>query len=299
MPVALIVLIGLGVTSLAVAAYTYLSERSRRNIVARATGSAGSVADPLSMSRSRVPAWVTHVAAIVPDRWAANTKTETQLVQAGYDEPTAPLVFAAIRIVALIGLPLLIGFVIPQATFGNYVFYLAATAIVAAILPVLFLIRAVRQRQEGIRRSLPDALDLLVVCIEAGISLDAAILRVAKDLGTAHPVLAGELYIVNRKTNVGMPRADALHGLWTRTGVEEVRILITHIVQGEKWGTSSGRVLRTYAETLRRQRRQAAEKKAATAPVKMLLPLGVFIFPALLLVVLGPVILNVITLFKP
>ena len=149
-----------------------------------------------------------------------------------------------------------------------------------------------------IRRSLPDALDLLVVCIEAGVSLDAAILRVAKDLGAVHPELAEELLIVNQRVNVGMPRAEALQGLWARTGVEEVRALITHIVQGEKWGTSSGRVLRTYAETLRRRRRQAAEKNAATAPVKMLVPLGLFIFPALLLVILGPVALNVMTLFK-
>ena len=237
------------------------------------------------------------LAAFIPSAWTNNAKTETALVQAGYDSATAPLTYAAIRVTTLIAMPVMILLVAPTSTFARVVLYVACAAIVGAILPIWYLLRAVRLRQETIRRSLPDTLDLLVVCIEAGISLDAAILRVARELGSVHPQLASELIIVNRKTNAGMSREDALRGLWTRTGVHEIRTLVSHIIQGEKWGTSSGRVLRVYAETLRRARRQAAEKKAATLPVKMLLPLGLFIFPSIFIVILGPVAMNVMKLF--
>lgn len=301
MPIALIALICLSVASLTVAAYAYLGERARREIVSRAAGAADTAVAgrPLLVRQpSRWDTLIQRSAVVVPEGWATNAKTEHQLVQAGYDGPMAPLAYGVIRVALLIALPLLVGLVAPKTSFNNLILCVAAAGIFAMLLPMWYLTRAVRLRQERLRRSLPDALDLLVVCIEAGISLDAALLRVAKDLGTAHPELAAELLVVNQKTNAGMTRADALRGLWTRTGVEEVRTLVTHVVQGERWGTSIGKVLRVYAETLRRQRRQAAEKKAATAPVKMLLPLGVFIFPALLLVIMGPIMLNVMTLFR-
>jgi tight adherence protein C len=165
-------------------------------------------------------------------------------------------------------------------------------------LPVWYVNRKVFLRQERIRRSVPDALDLLVVCIEAGVSLDAAILRVARELTNVHPELSGELMVVNRKSNAGVPREQALRGLWDRTGVEEVRALVSTMIQSEKWGTSIGTVLQVYAETLRRKRRQAVEKKAATIPVKMLFPLILFILPALFAVVMGPAIIQIPKLFK-
>jgi tight adherence protein C len=107
-----------------------------------------------------------------------------------------------------------------------------------------------------------------------------------------------ELMLVNRKINAGVTREDALHGLWDRTGVEEVRSVVASLVQSEKWGSSSARVLRVSSETLRRKRRQTAEKKAATAPLKMIVPLAVFIFPALFVVILGPAVLNIMATFR-
>jgi len=299
-PLALAALVFLGITSLGAAAYVYLLERSRRGIVDRTS------APPQSASYGRLfgsgaeiarQSFSHTLAAFVPAAWASSAKTETALVQAGYDSATAPLTYAAIRVALLVGSPVMVLLFAPKPTFARVVMYVACAAIVGAVLPAWYLVRAVRLRQETIRRSLPDTLDLLVVCIEAGISLDAAILRVAKELSSVHPELAAELVIVNRKTNAGMSREDALRGLWTRTGVHEIRTLVSHIIQGEKWGTSSGRVLRVYAETLRRMRRQAAEKKAATLPVKMLLPLGLFIFPSIFIVILGPVAMNVMKLF--
>lgn len=300
MPLALAAFVFLGVASLGAAAYVYLLDRARRGMVDRTSAPAPSTsygrlfasgAGTSRRSLSRI------VAEFVPEAWASSEKTETALVQAGYDSATAPLTYAAIRVVMLVGIPVLVLLVAPKTTFARVGMYVVCSAIVAALLPMWYLVRAVRLRQQTIRRSLPDTLDLLVVCIEAGISLDAAILRVAKELGNVHPELAAELIIVNRKTNAGMPREDALRGLWTRTGVHEIRTLVSHIIQGEKWGTSSGRVLRVYSETLRRTRRQAAEKMAATLPVKMLLPLGLFIFPSIFIVILGPVAMSVMKMF--
>ena len=157
--------------------------------------------------------------------------------------------------------------------------------------------RLIRQRQERIRRSVPDALDLMVVCVEAGVSLDAAILRVSREIRLAHTDLAHELAVVNRKTNAGIPRDGALRGLWQRTGVEELRTLVSSMIQSEKWGTSIATVLRVAAETLRRKRRQTAEKKAKQAPLKMTFPLVLFILPALFIVIMGPALVQVINEF--
>jgi tight adherence protein C len=113
-----------------------------------------------------------------------------------------------------------------------------------------------------------------------------------------HPELANELMLVNRRVNAGMPREQALHGMWERTGVSELRALVANMIQSERWGTSIATVLRVYAETLRRKRKQMAEKAAATAPVKMLFPLTVFIFPALLVVILGPGAIKILETFR-
>lgn len=299
MPIALVALILLGVASLATGAYVIAVEHGRREIVGRTSEPdvAARAVSPISASPGLAERIARRMAAALPGLMSPSEKTEEALVQAGFDSPTAPLMYSGARLAIAVALPLAVITVVPKANFNAVIVDGAAALVVAIILPVWYLARKVRLRQERIRRSLPDALDLLVVCIEAGISLDAAVLRVARDLSGVHPELADELLIVNRKTNIGMPRADALRGLWTRTGVQEIRALVSHIIQGEKWGTSSGKVLRVYAETLRRQRRQTAEKKAATAPVKMLIPLAIFIFPALLLVILGPVVMNVKTLF--
>jgi tight adherence protein C len=299
MPITLIGLILLIVASLAAAAYVLTLEHGRRQIVDRTSEPAVASAPITRIGHApnigeRFVRWL---AVTAPGAMSSTGKTEQQLIQAGYDSPMAPLVYSSVRLVLIVGLPILVGLAVATTQLNIVLIDVAGAVVVAALLPMWFLARKVRVRQDRIRRALPDALDLLVVCIEAGISLDAAVLRVAKDLGSVHPDLAAELLIVNRKTNIGMARADALRGLWTRTGVQEIRAMVSHIIQGERWGTSSGKVLRVYAETLRRQRRQAAEKKAATAPVKMLVPLGIFIFPALLLVILGPVIMNVKTLF--
>jgi tight adherence protein C len=213
------------------------------------------------------------------------------------ESPAAVGVYNVLRAISLVSFPVIGWFLAPFDRPGVSVFLLGTAFYLGYILPIAMLERLVRQRQERIRRAVPDTLDLLVVCVEAGISLDAAILRVARDTRILYPDLAFELTVANRVTNAGIPREEALRGLWERTGVQEIRSLVSSLIQSEKWGTSIGTVLRVQSDTLRRQRRQRAEKRAKTAPVKMVFPLMFFILPALFAVTLGPAVVAIIREF--
>lgn len=296
MEILLGVMVFAAVGGLAVAVYVLVNERSRLDVVERTLGAAPESDIRRRIRRdetSQVSPMQARFLKAAPAFWADDAKTLEKLVQAGYDGPSAPLIYSFARVVSTGGLPLLVLLLGPKNSFFQVVMTVIGAVLIGFILPVYYLTRAVRVRQQKIRRSLPDTLDLLVVCVEAGISLDAAILRVAKELVAVHPELAGELMVVNRRTNAGVTREEALRGLWERTGVEEVRTLIASLIQSEKWGSSSSRVLRVSAETLRRKRRQSAERRAATAPVKMVIPLGLLIFPAMFIVILGPAVLNI------
>lgn len=299
LPVSLILLTVLAVGALAVAVYSLLVWRYRSEVIGRAAAGAveGSTIS-IDLRDSRRGGLGARLQSLVPASWGDDEAARIKLVRAGYDGPTAPLTYVTTRVIVLVMLPLAVA---PFAIGGNptMAILLIGWALIAGwALPIWYVNRKVYLRQERIRRSVPDALDLLVVCIEAGVSLDAAILRVSRELSNVHPELSTELLVVNRKSNAGVPREQALRGLWDRTGVEEVRALVSTMIQSEKWGTSIGTVLQVYAETLRRKRRQAVEKKAATIPVKMLFPLILFILPALFAVVMGPAVIQIPKLFK-
>ena len=296
MTLALLFLIALGVTSLGVAAYTFVVDRRRQALLQRALG----VTDAEVSRRSALLG-----AAKKKERRASvlkqlptgleNSKFTQKLTFAGYDGAVAPAVFAAARLATLVVLPTTIALVMVSAPLPLLLIMVPGAALIAWILPIAVLERLVRARQDRIRHGLPDALDLLVVCVEAGISLDAAILRVAKELSFTYGDLSRELLVVNRKTNAGVTREEAIRGLWSRTGVEDLRTLSTSLIQTEKWGTSITKVLRVAAVTLRRKRRQHAEKRVALAPVKMTFPLVTMILPALFIIILGPAVLQVIS----
>ncbi|MGK2962504.1 MAG: type II secretion system F family protein [Gemmatimonadaceae bacterium] len=300
--VVLFILIILSVAAFAVALWLQLREASRREAVDRALGGASATADIRRAVRKGLGQDQDDLRARMlkkaPSIWAQNQTIQERLIKAGYDGPIAPLGYSMIRVIVLLALPLLAFFFLAQTSFARLLVGVLAAGFFGLLLPPFVLLRLEGRRQEKIRRSLPDALDLLVVCVEAGISLDAAILRVAKDLMYVHPELAKELMVVSRKTNAGMTREDALRGLWDRTGVEEVRALVASLVQSEKWGSSSARVLRVSAETLRRKRRHAAERRAATAPLKMIIPMALFIFPALFVVIMGPAVIQIVSQFQ-
>ena len=296
MTLALLFLIALGVTSLGVAAYTFVVDRRRQALVDRALG----VTDAEVSRRSALLG-----AAKRKERRASvlkqipvgleSSKFAQKLIYAGHDGPVGPAVFAAARLATLVLLPTAVGLTLVRAPLPLLTVVVLGTALIAWILPLAVLERLVRARQDRIRHGLPDALDLLVVCVEAGISLDAAILRVARELSFTYPDLSQELLVVNRKTNAGVTREEAIRGLWSRTGVEDLRSLSTSLIQTEKWGTSITKVLRVAAMTLRRKRRQHAEKRVALAPVKMTFPLVTMILPALFIIILGPAVLEVIS----
>lgn len=297
--VALLIVVIVG--GVAVAAWIQVQEASRRDVVERTLGTSATT-EARRAIRKGLPDDQDSLRARMlrkaPSVWSTGQTVQSRLVQAGYDNPSAPLAYSMARVLTLVVVPLGVLLLIPKGSFMQVVVAVASAALFGVMLPPFVLLRLVSRRQDRIRRSLPDCLDLLVVCVEAGISLDAAVLRVARDLAYVHPALAGELMVVSRKTNAGMTREEALRGLWDRTGVEEVRTLVASLVQSEKWGSSSSRVLRVSAETLRRKRRHAAEKKAATAPLKMIVPMAIFIFPALFVVILGPAVVQIISGFK-
>lgn len=296
MTIALLFLIALGVTSLGVAAYTFVVDRRRQALVERALG----VTDAEVSRRSAllgVAKKKQRRASVLKQLPSGleNSKFTQKLIFAGYDGAMAPSVFAATRLVTLILIPTAVGLAMVTAPLALLMVLVPGAALIAWILPIAVLERLVRARQDRIRHGLPDALDLLVVCVEAGISLDAAILRVAKELSFTYADLSRELLVVNRKTNAGVTREEAIRGLWSRTGVEDLRSLSTSLIQTEKWGTSITKVLRVAAVTLRRKRRQHAEKRVALAPVKMTFPLVTMILPALFIIILGPAVLQVIS----
>ena len=296
MTLALVFLIGLGVTSLAVATYTYVIDRRRQALVERALGATNAEATRRSalLRATRKKERRVSVLKQIPTG-LEHSKYAQKLLYAGYDSATAPAVFAVTRLVTLIVLPTAVALTLVNAPMALLLVLVPGTALIAYVLPIAVLERLSRARQDRIRHGLPDALDLLVVCVEAGISLDAAILRVAKELSFSYPDLSSELLVVTRKTNAGITREEAIRGLWGRTGVDDLRSLSTSLIQTEKWGTSITKVLRVAAATLRRKRRQHAEKRVALAPVKMTFPLVTMILPALFIIILGPAVLQVIS----
>jgi tight adherence protein C len=223
-------------------------------------------------------------------------KLQRRLVAAGYRRNEAIAIFFGIRIgVALLMFAL---FAMPIIVRPNLLLALGACG-VGYILPGMILARKAKRRQHVIQLGLPDALDLLVVSVEAGLGLDQAIQRVGDELRFAHPDLADELSLVNIELRAGKPRAEALRNLGERTDVDDVISLVTMLVQTDKFGTSVAQSLRVHSDTLRTKRRQRAEEAAAKTGVKMVFPLVFCIFPAIWVVTIGPAAIKFVEVLLP
>jgi tight adherence protein C len=166
-------------------------------------------------------------------------------------------------------------------------------------IPRFLLKKKLKERQRRIRIGLPDGLDLTVICVEAGLSLDQAMMRVGEDLRTAHPELSAEFHLFNLETRAGKPRAEALRNLAERTGVDDIRSLVGTLIQTDRFGTSVAQALRVHSDSLRTERRQRAEEQAAKTTVKMIIPLVLFVMPSLLVVTVGPAIIQLLHIFMP
>ena len=224
--------------------------------------------------------------------------TRRLLITAGYRNGKAPVFYtgaklilavAAVVLVAMIPVKML-GF--PSAT--NLIFYYLLAATCGYYAPSVWLRRAIANRQDNLQRAIPDALDLMVVCVEAGLGLDQAIARVGEDVNQAHPALGDELNILSLELRTGIQRQEALRNLAHRTNLDEVRNLVALLVQTDRFGTSIAQALRVHADSMRTTRKLKAEELAAKLPVKLLLPLIFFIFPSMFIVTVGPACIKMV-----
>lgn len=223
-------------------------------------------------------------------------KLQQRLIVAGFRNSEAIVVFFGIRIgVALTAFALLATPVIRQPN----LFVALSVCMVGYVVPGMVLARLAKRRQHRIRLGLPDALDLLVVSVEAGLGLDQAIQRVGHELAFAHPDLCSELRLINLEMRAGTARAEALHNLAERTGVDDVQSLVAMLVQTDKFGTSVSQSLRVHSETVRTKRRQRAEEAAAKTGVKLVFPLVFCIFPSIWVVTIGPAAIKFIQVIGP
>jgi tight adherence protein C len=235
------------------------------------------------------------LASFVPRSPKEMGRLQRKLATAGFHGFTPVLIYSASQLaLATIGF-VLIFFVLGMRT--GWLFGIAG-AVVGYLLPGYFVVRRIRLRKKQIQNGLPDALDLLIISLEAGLSMDQAILKCSEELTIAYPALAQELQLVNTETRAGKPRVEALKNFSRRTGVDDVRALVAMLVQTERFGTSIAQALRTHAEESRLKRRQRAEEAAAKLSVKLIFPLVFFLLPAFFVVAVGPGVIKFVELFS-
>jgi tight adherence protein C len=255
----------------------------------------GGLREALEQTGATLGTMVERFERVLPKSTAEMSVVQKRLVRAGYRNESAVKLFYGAKVVV----PLILcglAFTTGVGRYSPFFAYLIAIGL-GFLLPDFWLGNRISARQAQIRRGLPDVLDLLVICIEAGLSLDQGVARTAEELSLAQPAVSDELDIVVLEQRAGLPRADAWKHFAERTNVDSVRNLVSVLVQSEKFGTSIAKTLRVHSDTLRTQRRQAVEEMAAKTTVKLVFPLVFFIFPSLFLVTLGPAAITVIESF--
>jgi tight adherence protein C len=243
--------------------------------------------------KARVEEALVSVGKLVPGGSAS--RAQLMIVRAGYRNPNLVLMIRGLKVllpIALVGGVYFSGFYL-----YNPLVILVGALIAGVLLPEMWILWRVSVRKQRLRRALPDALDLLVICVEAGLGLDQAMMRVSQELKVVHPELSEELQLVNLEMRVGKSRIEALRELARRTGLDDIKALVAMLAQTERFGTSISQSLRVHSDDLRTRRRQRAEEASAKTSVKMVPPLVLFIFPALMVVILGPAILIIIRQF--
>jgi len=231
-----------------------------------------------------------------PKSEAELSKLKLKLANAGFRGEIANSIFLGLKFSGLM-LGLFLGGGLTLALGGMNQKALMTTVLAAGglfYLPDIVVSMLARHRQQAIFLSLPDALDLMVVCVEAGLGLDQAMRKVAEEMKKAHPILAGEFALANFQLQMGRPRAEVLHELGVRTGVAELRSLASVLIQADKFGSSVAQALRVQSDSMRTRRRQLAEEKAAKTAVQLIFPLVLFIFPGIFVVLVGPAAITMI-----
>jgi tight adherence protein C len=221
---------------------------------------------------------------------------QRRLIRAGMRQEGALKVLYGAKAVGGVTLPLLMGLAVAGSNYdsGNKIAAVLAAAAVGFFGPNEYVRRKAGKRQKEISRGLPNALDLLVVCVESGLGLDQAILQVSKELDQAHPEISEEFGMVNLELKAGKRRVEALRNLAERTGVDDLKKLVAVLIQADRFGTGVAQSLRAHADFMRIQARQVAEEKAAKLGVKLIFPIFFCILPSLFVVTVGPVIMKII-----
>jgi tight adherence protein C len=253
----------------------------------------GLVIDTQGLTDTPDPA-LARLSRLVPKSPKDMGRLQKRLTRAGYPQLRAAVYFSIAELV----LPLVF-FLIVILSLGLTTGFIPAllAAVVGYVAPSLWVGRQTRLRQKHIRNGLPDALDLLTVCVEAGSGLDQALAKGAEELLLAHPALAEEMRTIIVEIRAGKPRLEAFRNFAARTGVEDVRTLVSMLTQTDRFGTSVADALRVQAETSRTKRRQNAEERAGKVGVKLVFPLALCLFPALYVVCFGPVVVAIYRAF--
>lgn len=237
----------------------------------------------------------------VPEEGWEKSKLRTRFMNAGWRKRGAPMLFFAAKTVLALSLPLLLAALLlvlaPRLRGDRFLFLLLVAAAIGYYLPNLALSRVAARRQREIFETIPDALDLLTICVEAGLSLERALVKVANEIHIKSVTLAQELQLVLMEMRAGFTKEKALRNFALRSGVEDVDALVAMLVQSERFGTSMGDSLRVHSDNLRTRRRMMAEEAAAKIAIKLLFPLVVCIFPPLMMVLMGPAAIQIQTLF--
>jgi tight adherence protein C len=239
---------------------------------------------------------VTRFDSVLPKSQQEVSVVKQRLIRAGYRKESTVRIFNGCKFV----IPIMLAAVALVTGLGalSPFFVYSVCLGLGYLAPDFWLGRQIKKRQSRIRRGLPDVLDLLVICIEAGLSLDQGTVRTSEELAHAQPDMCDELRVVVLEQRAGRPRQDTWKHLADRTDVDCVRNLVSMLVQAEQFGTSIGKTLRTHSDTLRTQRIQQVEEQAAKTTIKLIFPLVFFIFPSLFLVTLGPAIIIMMDSFK-
>lgn len=262
-------------------------------------------AEPVFAIAPRGSFWATLLAPLSriarPKQVDELSRIRTKLVHAGFRSEHAVEIFFGAKIALSVALAS--GLLTGSALRANAVPHLHMLVVVVAAVgfyaPNLWLRGKVKARQSAVGRSLPDTLDLLVTCVEAGLGLDSALARITQEIGLSAPELASELRLTTTEIQAGVARADAFRRLAERTGIEELRSLSAMIIQTEMFGTGIARALRVHSSSMRTRRTHRAEEEAATVAVKMMLPLILCILPSLFAVILGPAVVRIVQLLMP
>ena len=248
----------------------------------------------LSLSADTVPGGWRTAAKLLPRSTKEVARLRLRLQRAGFRHPGAPVFFGLLELLGPLALgPVPLFFLKPPAAW----FAAGAVALAMFLAPGFVIDQRLAKRRKQILNGLPDALDLLVVCIEAGSGLDQAIVKTGDELTIAYPALAEEFRILTTEIRAGKPRLEALKSLASRTKVDDVRALVAMLIQTDRFGTSIGQALRTHADVSRTKRRQRAEEQAQKLAVKLVFPLVLCFFPALYVVVLGPAVIQLMHAF--